>query len=547
MLICPQCNKKFEDDSLEYCPDDGSRLVNVRPSQAVRVDPLLGRRIKDTYKIVSRIGAGGMGTVYKAVQERLGRDVAVKVLPAAMAESEEAVMRFHREARAASSLAHPNTIIIHDYGQEEDGLLYIVMEYVEGTPLSKLIKAGGLTPKLVLHIVEQIAGSLTEAHERGMIHRDLKPDNIMLTRRAHDEYFVKVLDFGLAKAVGKEGEDQSVTTTGVVLGTPAYMSPEQVQGLPLGPACDQYALGVMVFEMVTGRPPFEGATSISVCMAHVNEPPPKLHEVHGSLPDNPGLETVISKALAKEPEGRFQSVAEFVEALRPYLGVDDWADVPVTAAPPGQEEGQGGATVAPKQSTGSEARGGGPAKLVIGMVAGLLVVGAAVAFLVVGRGGGGEQGAQAKESRVTPAAEPKARDEARSRKYEETMRLGKRYYKEKRYAAALEAFERAHGLDMDNPEPYQWIGETEKMRGNRSLARLNFEKYISLKEGELAPSVLEAKLANLLGPEPDNGGGDQGEAARATKPPKRTKRSNRARARKRGRSKRSTTIDTAFE
>ncbi|MBM4320570.1 MAG: serine/threonine protein kinase, partial [Deltaproteobacteria bacterium] len=472
MQVCPQCGTHYG-DAETACAKDGSVLVMIRLSQAIKVDPFIGRCIKDTYSIQSRLGAGGMGTVYKAVQKLLGRVVAIKVLPQQMADSEEAVLRFHREAKSASSLSHPNTIIIYDYGQEPDGLLYLAMEYVDGKPLTTLIREGNLTPRRIQRILEQIAGSLMEAHGRGMIHRDLKPDNVMITTRAGEEDFVKVLDFGLAKAVGKSAEDVTAVTTGnMVLGTPAYMSPEQIQNLPLTPASDQYALGCIVFEMVTGQVPFQGTTSLSVCMQHVNDAPPMMHDVYPSLPFHQQLEEVIHRSLSKEPTERFASVAELLEALSLHLASDEWRsgsamlqlETPSTRTSAGKSKRS-----SERQSVAVEEARPRRRPLVPVLVAVIvLLLGAGAFFLLgdrlpgqaaAGKGGSGQAAV------VTPEQEQLQRaGEQRRQQFEEALSEGRKLFQQERYARALELFERAHGLEMKNPEPYQWIGETHKRR-----------------------------------------------------------------------------------
>ena len=538
MQICPQCSSRFE-DSEAVCPKDGSPLVKLRPSQALKVDPLLGRRIKDTYLITSRIGVGGMGTVYKAVQERLGREVAIKVLPEHASETEEAVLRFHREARSASSLSHPNTIIIHDYGQETDGLLYLVMECVEGRTLTKLIHGRDLTPSRISRIVRQIAGSLMEAHAQGMIHRDLKPDNIMLTARGGTDDFVKVLDFGLAKGVGRADGNSNVTSAGVVMGTPAYMSPEQIQNLTLTAASDQYALGIIVFEMVSGKAPFQADSSLSLCMMHVNDDPPMLHEIQPEFPANPNLEAVLRKAMAKKAEDRFADVEEFVDHLDPWLSGDEWLPTAFQDIP--------GVSARAKASgaEGSRARSRGSRRPLLIAAALALILGlGAGAALILGRGALLTQGAGVSDTGV---AQKKIK--ARKRRFDKAMDSGRRYYQGKRYVKAREAFELAARLYSSDPVPHQWLGDTEKQRGNRVQAKTHFEKYLRLSEGELAPSVLEARLMTLLGPEEVEKAEEAKPRERRSSGRRRTGSTSRQRSQITGakRSSGTPTIDTAFE
>ena len=262
-------------------------------------DDLIGRTI-GPYRLVARIGAGGMGEVYKAEDSKLNRPVALKLLPQHLATDADRLRRFHAEARAASSLNHPHILVVHDFG-EVDGRPFIVTEFVEGQTLRQRMQAGPIAVREALDIATQIAGALAAAHTRGLVHRDIKPENVML----RPDGSVKVLDFGLAKLVATESDDAAsalLTRPGTVMGTPRYMSPEQARGLPLDARSDLWSLGVVLYEMVAGRAPFEGATSADV-LAIILE---RDVEPIARVPDVPAaLAVVLSTALEKDPQQRY--------------------------------------------------------------------------------------------------------------------------------------------------------------------------------------------------------------------------------------------------
>jgi serine/threonine-protein kinase len=261
---------------------------------------VFGRR----YRVTERIGTGGMADVYKAVDETLGRTVAVKVMHARYANDPEFVQRFRHEASAAANLSHPSIVNIYDYGVE-GGTYYIVMELVRGTDLKAVVKQyGALDPIKVAEYGAQAAAALTVAHGYGIIHRDIKPQNIVLT----PDGTIKVMDFGIARAV-----DSDATQTGSVLGTAQYVSPEQAQGQKLGPESDLYSLGVVLYELATGRLPFEGETPVSVALRHVNDTAVPPRTVNPKIP--PALEAVILKAMQKDPTRRYRSADEMREDL----------------------------------------------------------------------------------------------------------------------------------------------------------------------------------------------------------------------------------------
>ena len=254
-----------------------------------------------------------MGSVYTAVQDPIDRQVAIKVLRSALAGDELAVRRFEQEARAISKMQHPNTVAIHDFGRTDiggDECLYIVMEYLRGRTLTRVLRAEGvLAPFRVCRIMRQVCASVADAHDAGIIHRDLKPDNIFLTEVGSDKDWVKVLDFGVAKLVDAEGVG-TLTETGMIFGTPKYMSPEQADGRPIDHRADIYAIGVVLYELLLGKPPFTADTPVGVLMKHISEPPKPFTEARPDLQVDPSIEALVMRALAKQPDERPQRVVE---------------------------------------------------------------------------------------------------------------------------------------------------------------------------------------------------------------------------------------------
>jgi serine/threonine-protein kinase len=283
---------------------------------------LFEARTLGRYRLKRRIASGGMGDVWLAYHPGLKRDVAVKVLRIdAQERSAGAISRFEREVCATAELVHPNTVRVFDYGQTEDGLCYYVMEYLEGETLrSHVERLGPLPPARVVHIMGQAARALGEAHQRGIVHRDIKPENIFLTSLGGEHDFVKVIDFGIAKVSTTEA---TMTRTGWVLGTPEYMSPEVAVGKIADARSDVYALGAVLYFLLSGRPPFLGENAGRLFFAHATETPllPSAH-LGRSLPDD--LEGLVMRALAKEPDERFASASELALALATCNAAGKW-------------------------------------------------------------------------------------------------------------------------------------------------------------------------------------------------------------------------------
>ncbi len=288
------------------------------PDASSEVDPLLGRVVEGRFQVLSRIAAGGMGVVYEAKQVPLGRKVALKVLEVGKVPGGDKSFRerFFLEASAAARLAHPNTIVVYDYGSTEDGLCFIAMEHLEGGTLSRhLKKKGPLAPADAIHVGLQIASSLRDAHDQGLVHRDLKPGNVMFAPRGGDPLFVKVLDFGLVKVLDQGKDALQLTQSGVMMGSPRYMAPEQVKAQPTDCRTDIYSFGAVLFHVLTGAPPFHAGSAFEAMQHHVYSAPPALKQVWPACPAGPMLEGVVMRCLQKEPLARYQSMDELMSAL----------------------------------------------------------------------------------------------------------------------------------------------------------------------------------------------------------------------------------------
>lgn len=285
-------------------------------------DPYVGREILEgKFRIVKRIGAGGMGSVYRAEEPAMGREVAIKILHPKLKGRSDLVSRFRREARAMSQLRHPHTVRVFMYGELEDGSLYIVMEMLEGRNLNQTVrKDGPMSPARAIPIVSDACHALHEAHEMGIVHRDLKPENIFVCQQPGVKDYAKLLDFGLAKVTEAQMRPGSMILTqeGMVFGTPEFMSPEQARGQTLDARSDIYSLACILYEALTGKLPFVAKTPMEYVGKHVTAQPIPLNErVEGrTFPE--GLGDVLAKALSKKPVDRYQSAIELADALAPF-------------------------------------------------------------------------------------------------------------------------------------------------------------------------------------------------------------------------------------
>src|SRR5215218_3395452 len=321
MKFCSTCSKTFAEEHT-FCPVDGE-VLQVSPESFV------GRVIDGKYRIEGFIAQGGMGAVYRARHILLGDEVVIKTLRSEMRNNAEWLKRFQREGKAARAFRHPNAVTVYDLSSGSDGMIYMVMEFVEGHTLDKELKARGrFTPEEALEVLEPVADVLDAAHARGVVHRDLKPENIMLGSDGRGGTVVKVLDLGIAKIVGGDVQATgatSLTIAGQILGTPYYMSPEQWGELPrdgnaeVDGRTDVYSLGVIFFELVAGKKPLVGTTLPELRQKHVAGAPPSLS---GAAPDVPEeFSLAVARAMAKDRGDRPQAACAFVDELRAALGM----------------------------------------------------------------------------------------------------------------------------------------------------------------------------------------------------------------------------------
>jgi hypothetical protein len=317
-MVCPVCAASYP-ASTRFCPVDGSV---VRP-EAGGSDDLTGRVIDERYFLVRTIGVGGMGHVYLGEHLRTRRRCALKVISRRYVSDPDALPRFVREATNAGRISHPSVATLYDFGETEDGMAYLAMEYVDGESLSKLLeREGPLPPARAVEIARQVAEGVGAAHDLGIVHRDLKPGNILLTKDRKGADVVKVVDFGISQAPA--AEQQKLTGTGMALGTPQYMSPEQLVGDPVDGRSDVYSLGCVLFEMLTGEHPFNGSAA-QLVTRRLTESPPCVRDTNPEIPKS--LDELVIKALGRLPQERFPTM----EALRDALLAAPTG--PVTTAP----------------------------------------------------------------------------------------------------------------------------------------------------------------------------------------------------------------------
>ncbi|MCE2941186.1 MAG: serine/threonine-protein kinase [Gemmatimonadota bacterium] len=337
---CPACGTTYPDDS-RFCTKDGSRLVvagasaaaagpaAAAPATAVRpaaprppgggpnAAALAGAMLEGRYRVEAKVGEGGMSYVYRAIDVSTTERVAIKVLSPSLAKDPNAMARLRREAGLAIRLAHPNVCHIMRLGETEDGLVYVVMPFVEGEILAdKRHRAGHLPIAQVASFIGEIADGLQVAHEQKIVHRDLKPENVMVCRRTDGTEYAVVMDFGLAKERKAGAELEKLTATGIILGTPEFMSPEQLRGKPLDARTDIYALGLIAYELLTGKLPFAGRTQQELMIARLRNDPMPLSELRPTLGLPATLDPVLLKACDRDAERRYQTAPEFAAAFR---------------------------------------------------------------------------------------------------------------------------------------------------------------------------------------------------------------------------------------
>ncbi len=397
---CPTCGTEYP-LSERFCPRDGTALRATAAGS-----DLMGSIIADRYHIIKKLGEGGMGTVYLAEHVKMGRKSALKVMNPGTNQDADAIARFNREASNASRLNHPNICAIYDFGETPDGLIYLAMEFIEGQALSALVeKAGALPPARAASIIHQSADALQVAHDAGIVHRDLKPDNIMIAKNRDGSDLAKVVDFGIAKAHNSDA--QKVTKTGLVVGTPEYMSPEQLSGDKLDGRSDIYSLALVAFNCLTGKLPFPGETAQEAMIARLIEQPKSLAEMKPDVAWPDGVQRVMNKALERDSAERYQSAAQFgrelwaacesmpatqdAEAGTQVISSPAGGNVPKTRVPTPAEGGKTVAQAGKGASPAAAAPAGAPVKksntgLIAAAVIGIAVLGGGGYVMLSGGG-----------------------------------------------------------------------------------------------------------------------------------------------------------------
>lgn len=326
MKICPSCEKECRDTTV-FCPFCGTKIT-VEENES-----FVGKTIDGKYFVEKLAGQGGMGNVYKARHLHMDTTLAIKILHPHLVTDATSVERFRREARAALAVDHPNAIKVMDFGVSDGRTVYLVMEFLEGQSLRQIIKQGPISPARTVEIAKQICGALEAAHAKNIIHRDMKPDNIILLNPGTPQETVKVLDFSIAKL--KTAEGAGLTQQGMVVGTPQYMSPEQGEGRELDQRSDLYSVGVILYEMLTGQLPFKAASPVALVLKHIHSLPKPLRELNDQIPQ--AIEAVVMKALSKKREERQQTVRQLSEelegALQGHLPLGINLDQDVTLSP----------------------------------------------------------------------------------------------------------------------------------------------------------------------------------------------------------------------
>jgi len=351
--LCSTCGTEYADDQ-KFCPKDGTALRST--VQGNLVDSV----IADRYHIVRKLGEGGMGAVYLGEHVKMGRKSAIKVMASSMAGDPEAIARFNREAANAARINHPNVCAIYDFGETPDGLIYLAMEFIEGESLGDVLdKEGVLPPARAVSILRQTADALQAAHDLGIVHRDLKPDNIMLSKGRGGADVVKVVDFGIAKAMSGD-EGQQVTKTGLVVGTPEYMSPEQLSGDVLDGRSDLYSLALVFYRLLTGTFPFPSESAQEMMIKRLTDDPLPLDAARPGAGYPPRLQQVMDRALARMPKDRYASAVQFAhDAVAAAAGWDGAnaasAEGATQVMSPPTAGGEASLQLAP-----TEARGSGP-------------------------------------------------------------------------------------------------------------------------------------------------------------------------------------------
>ncbi len=401
VYVCPACGTQYPPGTF-FCPRDGTAL-RLR----TKGHDLVGQTVAGRYRIVERLGQGGMGQVYRAEHIRMGSSCAIKIMNPALEQDPEAMGRFGREATHASRIDHPNVARVYDFGETEDGLLFLAMEFVEGETLSAILERdGALEPSRAAEIGWQIADALNAAHSLGTVHRDIKPDNIIVKPQADGRELAKIVDFGIARAI-EVAEGEQVTRAGFVVGNPKYMSPEQLTGEAIDARTDIYSLGCVLYELLVGKPAFSGGSGPALLTRRLTEPPPSPRASRPGVPE--ALDVIVTRAMAREPADRFESAVALRNALEPII------ETPITGRRRIQTGGSRKAAVVAETVAGESANGSRLPRWAIPVAGAAVVV---AAFLAIGQlrkdGGAASADMQAEAESGAGAAVVPVPDSART-------------------------------------------------------------------------------------------------------------------------------------
>jgi tetratricopeptide (TPR) repeat protein len=467
MSSCGGCAAEVQLED-PFCPRCGAPIT----------DPFIGTVVGERYRIVSRIGVGGMGAVYRAEHTMMRRDLAIKVLLPELGGKEEFARRFEREAESASRLTHPNIITVTDFGRTPEGSLFLVMEFLAGESLSDAIGGGPMAPSRALAIQRQILRALEHAHGAGIVHRDLKPENIMLVERDGQRDVVKILDFGIAKVTQPQSGGEALTQAGVIFGTPEYLSPEQALGEAVDARADIYASGVILYEMLAGRRPFESEDKVKIISMHLAHAPPRIRDINPNVDVPLPLEQAVMQAMEKSREHRFATATAFLQAL------DD-------AEAPAEASGAVGLTRLDTPHAGARnvlrrVAGAGARRLAVAVAAVALVVGGIVA---VKRHGGHAAALVASPPKPAPAPADMA---DRYKKVEGWLEDGN-------IASARRALEQALSERPKDGRVRYMLGRVAYADDRHQEALVHYREAITLDAGFRGDPVLLSHVDTLLG------------------------------------------------
>lgn len=458
MVTCTNCGHEIQGE-FKFCPSCGLQMVDAPGGES----SLLGQTLNQKYRIISELGSGSMGTVYLAEHIGLKKQIAIKVLRESMQVSEESLKRFQREGIAAGKFTHPGAIQIFDFDRSEDLTCFLAMEYVKGTTLKAMIqREGRVELETAVETTRQVLSVLDEAHREGIVHRDLKPENIMVL--GNGDRSIKVLDFGLSKLVDLPGADSIQTQVGRIMGSPRYMAPEQCSGGVVDHRIDLYAVGLILYEMISGDSPFPGENVTEIMMKRIADPAPLLSEKHPSLKAPADLVEFIKKALRRDPAERYQSAGEMIEALDAL----DYSRI--AKYKPRRQKPAGGSSMA---------------RLIVPALIGVFVIVAIAVGMILVAPGDGDGGG---DFSFVSARSPGSRSEEENR-YVARLDEARSGLRSHEYVKALAAVEDAVHMGCADAEVYLLRGTIYRQRGELEMARADFDEALKMESAYAAAAA----------------------------------------------------------